>query len=144
MLIGGAPESRGRVQGRCTVADTGRMATMTVTQPRTRWSLVALALLVGLAAGALFSYYGISKDGTDTQIVAEPREFDSPRVADLPMQEAIEALVEDGYDVVAVGTRKVVLQELGFRGSVLRLRGEHGKKLRYCSQHFAACVPIRP
>lgn len=117
---------------------------MAVTERRTSWTLVSLALVVGVLAGGFFSYYGISKDGTDTHLVAEAREFESPRVADLPMQEAIATLVEDGYDVVAVGTGEVMLQELGFRGTVLRVRGEHGNKLRYCSKRFPDCLPIRP
>ena len=116
---------------------------MALTQPRSRWP-VAAALVIGLLAGALFSYYGISKDGTDTYTVAPPApKYDSPQVTDLPMRDAISTLVADGYRVVAVGRGTVTLQEKGSRGHVLRVVGEHGSKLRYCNSRFPDCVPIQ-
>lgn len=115
---------------------------MAAMHPRARWPVLA-ALVVGLVSGALFSYYGISKDGTDTYTVAAPApRSESPRVTDLPMSDAIATLVDNGYRVVAVGRGKVTLQELGSRGHVLRIVGEHGSELRYCDSRFPECVPI--
>ncbi len=118
------------------------MATVAVEREQTRWSVVALALVFGLVVGAFFSYYGISKDGTDTYITTPAAKFDSPRVTDLPMGEAIDNLVSSGYRVVAVGTGRVVLQEKGFRGHVLRIVGEDGGGLRYCTVRLPNCVAI--
>jgi hypothetical protein len=101
-----------------------------------------VALLIGLLIGGLFSYYGISKDGTDTYISTPIRKFDSPRVTDIVMPEAIETLVSAGYRVVAEGRGRVVLQENGFRGHVLRLVGEDGGRLRYCTARLPNCVAI--
>lgn len=42
------------------------MTALQWTRRGTTSSLVALAPVFGLLAGGLFSYYGISKDGTDT------------------------------------------------------------------------------
>jgi hypothetical protein len=106
--------------------------------------LVLVALVVGLVAGGLFSYYGISKDGTDTYIMAPPaKRFDSPRVTDMAMPDAIETLVSDGYRVVAVGHGRVVLQEMGSSGHVLRVVGEEGGRLRYCTARLPNCVAIQ-
>ena len=118
------------------------MATIAVERVQTRWSFVVVALLFGLLAGGLFSFYGISKDGTDTYITTPPAKFDSPRVTDLPMQEAIDTLVSSGYRVVGVGHGRVALQEEGFRGQVLRIVGEDGAALRYCTARLPDCVAI--
>ena len=117
------------------------MATATIEHVRIRWSLVLAALLIGALGGGLFSFYGISKDGTDSYITHPPAKFESPRVTDLPMREAIDTLVAEGYRVVAVGTGRVTLQEKGFPGHVLRIVGEDGDSLRYCTETLG-CSPI--
>lgn len=119
------------------------MATVALERVQTRWSLVAFALLVGLLIGGLFSHYGISKDGTDTYIMAPPaKKFDSPRVTDMAMPDAIETLISDGYRVVTIGHGRVVLQEKGSPGHVLRIVGEEGGRLRYCTARLPNCVAI--
>lgn len=103
---------------------------------------MALTLALGSLIGGLFSYYGISKDGTDTFITSPPARFESPDVTELSMAEAIDVLVSKGYRVVAVGRGDVVLQEHGFRGQVLRVQGELGHRLRYCTARMPRCVAI--
>jgi hypothetical protein len=117
---------------------------MVATLARPRWAPALVALVAGLALGGLFSYYGISKDGTDTFVTRPPLDFQSPDVTDLPVARAIDRLVAAGYRVVAVGHGPVQLQERGFRGNVLRIQGRDGTRLRYCSARLPDCVPIRP
>jgi hypothetical protein len=109
---------------------------------RSRWTPALVALVLGVALGPLVAPYGINKDGSDVYISSPPAEFDSPSVVDMPVPDAIDRLVDAGYRVVAVGDGKVKLQELGFRGSVLRIQGWEGTRLRYCTARLPGCVRI--
>lgn len=78
----------------------------------------------------------------DVEVIEKDPQFDSPRVTDLGVREGLQILLDDGYEVVVVGRGKIVLQELGYKGSVLKIRGDAGKRMRYCSPSLRQCVPI--
>ena len=101
---------------------------------------VVFALVAGALAGGLTSYYGIQK--TDTIVNNPPMEIESPNVTGRPMPEAIDTLVEAGFRVVAVGHGDVMAHEIGVVGQTLRVQGEHGYELRYCTARLPDCVPI--
>lgn len=99
--------------------------------------LIAILLLVGPTAAGCAEVFE-----RDVEVVREPPEFDSPRVTDLPVEEGLQILLDEGYDVVVVGRGTIILQELGFKGNVLEIKGDVGKKKRYCSPSLDGCVPI--
>jgi hypothetical protein len=102
-----------------------------------------LTLLFGLTAGGLVTYYGVGHHDRNIYMTQPATRFDSPRVTDQPMDHAIDTLIDAGYRVVAVGHGKVILQEMGFVGGVLRVQGETGYRLRYCTARLPDCVPIK-
>lgn len=78
----------------------------------------------------------------DVEVIQKPPQFDSPRVTGFPVQEGLQILLDDGYDVVVVGRGTIILQELGYKGDVLEIKGDVGKRKRYCSPSVKRCVPI--
>ncbi len=101
-----------------------------------------VALVVGIAAGALTAQ--LLQDAPPADRGARGTLFSdhSPSVVDMPMGEAIDTLVEARFRVVAVGRGRVKLQELGVRRSVVRVQGRQGAGLRYCTARLPDCVPI--
>ena len=105
--------------------------------------LVCLLVLVfSLGAGAAFAAGAMRPEANRPEVVPATPEFDSPRVARLPVGEARRVLNERGYDVMVVGRGEVVLQELGFEGQLLRIEGERRGPQRYCASSAERCVPV--
>lgn len=104
----------------------------------------ALALALSLGVGAGMALAGNRRErppqGSETWVSPD---FDSPGVVGMPMRHAWRVLGDAGYDVMLIGTGKVVLQELGFEGQLLRLEGDTGEGLRYCDASSARCVTVR-
>lgn len=99
-----------------------------------RVTMLGILMLATAGCGEVFE--------RDVEVVHEAPEFDSPRVTDLPVEDGLQILLDEGYDVVVVGLGTIVLQELGFKGNVLEIKGDVGKKKRYCSPSLERCVPI--
>lgn len=115
----------------------------TTVDARVRWGWIALTLVVGVALGVLASQLLDGKDVARAD--TDGRSFDeAPRVIDVPMESAIDRLVQAGFRVMAVGHGKVKLQELGPRGSILRIQGWSGTRLRYCTARLPGCVFVDP
>jgi hypothetical protein len=105
---------------------------------RSAWRLAAVALTLGLLVGFVIG----RSVAPHTVQRSEPR-FDSPRVTDLPVTEAADRLVAAGFDVVAVGSGTVTLQELGNRPETVRIKGSHGRTVRYCDSEIDCVIVPR-
>ena len=103
-----------------------------------------VAVAFSLGAGAAVTV-GAFSNGPSTRAHEEPAapDFDSPRVTGLPIEEARRLLNDQGYDVIAVGSGEVALQELGYEGQLLQIEGERPGRRRYCTAADARCTTVR-
>lgn len=99
----------------------------------------AVAFALGAGVGAIAR--GPSADPERTPRVASPN-FDSPTVTGLAIDEARRILNDAGYDVMVVGRGKVALQELGFEGQLLEIKGDRSGPRRYCAAAGERCVLV--
>ncbi len=128
------------LKGKAVRAEIGGMKHLKRSLPLRAVGALSLALFLGVGLGVAVA--GAQGEDAALDAAASSPEFDSPNVVGMPMGRARRALAKAGYDVMIVGKGKVVLQELGFEGQLLRLEGEKGEGQRYCDASESRCVPV--
>lgn len=115
---------------------------MAVVDARVRSSRTIAALLAGALLGACAVLLTTREAPAPVRSDVATLDQETPDVIDMPMERAIDTLVDAGFRVMAVGRGRIKIHELGVRGHIVRVQGWHGTELRYCTARLPDCVAV--